>query len=111
MAQFARLIIEWTLRRVRLRALATDGADGYRWLYSIRLRILNYLLSRHGEPRPEPALGEAAQEPALFAPAAGTYCVVSDPREHPPKARPVLRTTLCDITRCNESRTRWRFWP
>jgi hypothetical protein len=111
MAHVARLIIEWTLRRGRLRILAADSADGYRWLYSIRIRILNYLLSRHSKPAKELSLRGAAGQPALFAPAAGTYCAVSDPLDSPPKACRVLGMKLREIARCNDSRRRWRFWP
>ena len=99
------LVLDWIRRRHRLRHQATD--PGLAWLSLIRIRILNFLLSRYATApsaaapfRPPPS--EAPPEP---------FCIVDDPADHPPRTPPALASVLRDIRRCNlAARPRWRFW-
>jgi hypothetical protein len=107
----ARLIVEWTLRRARLRGRAADPLQAHAWLLSIRIRILSFLLARYGPG--------AASERLIPGPRAYlrqvspvTFCIVEAPAESPPRPRRLLAPKLREIARCNAaSRRRWRFWP
>ena len=63
------VIQEWQTRLANLRQLVAAEARGPAWLWSIRIRILEYLVARYGEPAvsPPPAAPPEASEAALPA--------------------------------------------
>lgn len=101
------LVREWTARRARLRTLLASTDTAQSWLYSIRLRIIAFLLSRYDHRDPSPAPESHTAPPA--APPV-TFCVILEPVYSPPRPHRFLAAKLRDITRCN-ARPRWRFWP
>jgi hypothetical protein len=107
---FAQLLIEWALRRVQLRRLASEDVAGPGWIYAIRVRILSFLLARYGETpveRPRPSERRRARP----EPPPRTYCIVKEPRYNPPRATGQLTAIMRDVARCNADSRRWRFWP
>jgi hypothetical protein len=103
---------DWSIRLARLHELVATGADGPRWLWRIRIRILSYLLARYGGPEATPPprgstppagaaddLPPPAPEPA--APVHVAFAMPPSAVEHPPKAASALSPVLDEIHDAN----------
>jgi hypothetical protein len=119
------IIHEWLTRLLRMRQqLEADAANGHEWLLRIRVRILNFLVSRYGEQRAETkpdderADSEQAADPQgqLELPFPNFYVAPSAEKwaggeASGPRKRTELREPLNNIRRINaEKRERWRWW-
>ncbi|MEX2217722.1 MAG: hypothetical protein WD749_03095 [Phycisphaerales bacterium] len=109
MAPLARLIADWTLRRDRLRAHATEDPR-LAWISRLRIRVLSFLLARY-----TPLAASGPDDPAAPPPAPAVepppICFVDDPALHPPRPCEAMAPRLREIARCNaRSRPRWRLF-
>lgn len=102
---------DWSIRLAGLRSLIHTEPQGPVWLWMIRIRILNYLVSRYGDqpaPQAEPAGddedtdtaggGDTLPDPGLVAilPDAGIT--------HPPRPLSSIRPVLEDLRTLNDQR-------
>jgi hypothetical protein len=94
------LLFRWRERRETLRTLLADG-DTDSWLWSLQLRILEFLLRRYdvGEPEPE------GPEPIVSGVTPGRMRAtfyVDAPEWHPTLPSASVRAVLDDIRGINE---------
>jgi hypothetical protein len=101
------LIAEWRARLPRVRALA-DNDPSTGWLWSIRARILKFLISRYEQASEvTAAIPPRAQERLLPPPI--PFCTVVSADGPPPRSGAAIVAILEDIGRCNR-RERRAWW-
>ncbi len=102
---------DWSIRLAGLRSLIRAQPQGPVWLWMIRIRILNYLVSRYGDqpvPQAEPAAGDAETDAASGGdtlPGPGPLSLLWNAGiTHPPRPLSSLRPTLEDLQTINDER-------
>ena len=98
------LILEWRTRLRGMIPFSTDPASG--WLWTIRARILRFLISRYDTV----AQVEAPRAFIFKAPPPPpTFCIVTSADGPPPRSGDAIRALLDDIHSCNlrPSRSWW----
>jgi len=95
------LIAEWRARLSRIRTLEDDPSTA--WLWGIRARILEFLISRYASEASEPVRIEqrVVHEPASF-------CSVVSADGPPPRSSAEAARLLDDIRWCNRREPWWR---
>lgn len=97
-------IQEWCLRRAELLRMVRDEHGESAWLCHIRIKILDYLLSRYAnvsELNTPEICGEETEQPEHHDEQAYTGPQLAD-LQHPPKSSTLMKPMLCDIHEVNE---------
>ncbi len=102
---------DWFFRLADLRSLIRTQPQGPVWLWMIRIRILNYLVSRYGDqpaPQAEPAAGDAEPYAASGGdtlPGPGSLSLLWNAGiAHPPRPLSAIRPVLEDLRTLNDQR-------
>ncbi len=102
---------DWSIRLAGLRALIHTEPQGPVWFWKIRIRILDYLVSRYGDqpaPQAEPAAGDAETDAASGGdtlPGPGPLSLLWNAGiTHPPRPLSAIRPVLEDLRTLNDQR-------
>ena len=107
--KLGRFMAEWRARLLHWQARAADPDSGQVWLASIRVRILQFLISRYAD-QPVPKVSPAVKASARRSWPAISFCLVAEPDGPPPRSAEEMAQRLESIRRCNRRRRRGWFW-